>query len=247
MIGMAIASQHARLLRLTNGPYGDAPGSRGRHVQYRSFGAVARWMATSIVSASPSYERPRIVSRTPPLAKMLRAHQNSATYAAPSANAHAVASGSNDSGCAATAAGIGPRRSARSISIACGESRSHNVAGNGTSCAATTARQAMSDQSSTAPGPRPIRGRSVKSSTTTPTQSGTIVQRYAPAKAKRVQPIKRRGVRAAAELSERRFGVVVLVLMAVIPRIVVLILGEIDFVQNGAGVARPALQHRIDR
>ncbi len=53
MIGMAIASQHARLLRLTNGPYGDAPGSRGRHVQYRSFGAVARWMATSNAACAP--------------------------------------------------------------------------------------------------------------------------------------------------------------------------------------------------
>src|SRR5438552_15018294 len=100
MSGTDIASQHARLLRLTNGPYGDAPGLIGRHVQYRSFGAVARWMATSIVSPRPSAEIPRIVSRTPPSAKMARAHQNSDTYPAPSASAHAVAFGSSDRACA---------------------------------------------------------------------------------------------------------------------------------------------------
>ena len=74
-----------------------------------------------------------------------------------------------------------------------------------------------------APRPRPIDGRSTASSTATPAQSGTVVQRYEPAKATRVQPIRRRRGTAAAGASERRFGVIVLVLMAVVPRIVVLV------------------------
>src|SRR5437867_1647964 len=97
--GIAMASQQARLLRLTNGPYGDAPVSNGRHVQYRSFGAVARWTATNTVSPSPSHEIPRVINLTPPRAKTARAHQNSDTYAPPSASAYAVAPGSSDSGC----------------------------------------------------------------------------------------------------------------------------------------------------
>src|SRR4026208_1713649 len=99
----------------------------------------------------------------------------------------------------------------------------------------------MSAQASHAPRPRPIRGRSDMSRTATPAHSGTIVQRYAPANATRVQPMRKRRVKAAAELSERRFGVIVLVLMAVIPRIVVLILVEIDLVQHDRRIARPAL------
>src|SRR6476659_9360320 len=98
----------------------------------------------------------------------------------------------------------------------------------------------MSAQSSNAPGPRPILGRSDTRRTRTPAHSGTVVQRYAPANATRVQPMRKRRVKAAAELSERRFGVIVLVLMAVIPRVVVLVLGEIDLVQHHGGIPRPA-------
>src|SRR5437867_12445179 len=105
----------------------------------------------------------------------------------------------------------------------------------------------MSAQSSKALGPRPILGRSDTSRTRTPAHSGTIVQRYAPANATRVQPMRRRRGKAAAELSERRFGVIVLVLMAVIPRIVVLVLVEIDLVQHDRSIARPALDHGVDR
>src|SRR5438477_793068 len=63
--GTAIASQHARPLRLTNGPYGEAPALIGRHCQYNSFGDVARWTTTRIVRPRPSHEIPRIVIRTP--------------------------------------------------------------------------------------------------------------------------------------------------------------------------------------
>src|SRR5262249_54310587 len=105
----------------------------------------------------------------------------------------------------------------------------------------------MSAQSSNAPGPRPILGRSDTSTARTPAHSGTMVQRYAPANATRVQPMRRRRAKPAAELSERRFGVIVLVLMAVIPRIVVLVLVEIDLVQHDRRIARTALHHSVDR
>src|SRR4029453_546660 len=115
----------------TTAPRGAPPASSGRHVQNKSFGAVARWMATSTVSPSPSHEIPRVVSLTPPPAKMSRAHQNSATYALPSASAHAVAFGSRDSGCDAGACDTVSRRTADTTSIACGDSLAHSHAGSG--------------------------------------------------------------------------------------------------------------------
>src|SRR5256885_5109106 len=45
---------------------------------------------------------------------------------------------------------------------------------------------------------------------------------------------------AAPRVSDRRFRVVVLVLVAVVPRIVVLVAGEIDTVEDDGRVARPS-------
>src|SRR5476651_2895460 len=136
-------------------------------------------------------------------------------------------------------AGAAAKLATRSTVKASGDRRSRVAAGSGINWHATASRQASSDQSSSQPGPRPIDGRVVTSISATPAHSGTVVQRYAPANATSAQPIRRRRGKAATETSERGFGVVVLVLMAVVPRVVVLVLREVDLVQHDGGVAGP--------
>jgi len=60
-------------------------------------------------------------------------------------------------------------------------------------------RHARSGQSRSFADPRPIDGRVAAASSATPANSGTVVQRYAPANAARVQPTTRRRKRAEAQ------------------------------------------------
>src|SRR3954468_17923032 len=97
---------------------------------------------------------------------------------------------------------------------------------------AIAVRQASSAQSSARVGRCATDGRTMTTSSSVTTHSGTVVQRYAPANTMRAQPMRKRRRSAAADVSERGFGVVVLVLMTVVPRVVILVLLEIDLVED---------------
>src|SRR2546425_13352839 len=93
---------------------------------------------------------------------------------------------------------------------------------------------------------RATRGGASNTRTATPMASGTVVQRYVPANANSAQPAVSSRTCAARRPLDRRFGVVVLVLVAVVARIVVLVAREIDLVQHDGRVLRPRLQNGLD-
>src|SRR5436853_5712659 len=97
--------------------------------------------------------------------------------------------------------------------------------------------QAINRPSRKANGRRPIGGRSRIARTTAPQTSGTVVHVYAPANANSVHAASRTSAVEPPTLDG--FGVVVLVLVAVITRIVVLVAREIDPVQDERSVSRP--------
>src|SRR5712692_4040983 len=132
---MAITSQHARSLRFTNGPYGLAAVLAGCQDQYRSVGAVACCTIAKAETASPIQAVPRATSRMPPRANAERADQNSTTIPAPTPSAHAVDTGSSESGRAGPDNGVEgvSSRVARSNAIAAGERTSRSGGGNGIS------------------------------------------------------------------------------------------------------------------
>ena len=186
-----------RAVAVDEQPVGDA-----RHrtaARQNKIWAVARWMATSTsVSRATRF---RALSATPRRQRW-RARKNSPTYAAPTPGPTPFI-WIRDSGCDA-GRGLGERPAPR---------QSHAETASPAPCrqwdqlSGDDHRHAMSAQSSNAPGTADPRRSD--SRTMTPAHS-TIVQRYAPANATRVQPVRRRSVKAAAELSERRFGVIVL-------------------------------------
>src|SRR5215470_6909750 len=98
-------------------------------------------------------------------------------YDAPSASAHAVDSGSIESGARGTGVGA-VSATAPATAVAFGDNRSWTPMGSGTSCAATTVRQIASGTSSQRSDPRAIDGRTKTRSAAIAAKSGTVVQRY---------------------------------------------------------------------
>src|ERR1700704_4330826 len=93
-----------------------------------------------------------------------------------------------------------------------------------------TIRHATSARSNNRSDPRAIVGRTSSVRTRVPAMRGMVVQSSRPANAKSVQAVRATSNRAWA--LDRCARVVVLVLVPVVPRIVVLVAGEIDFVEH---------------
>src|SRR3954469_8349816 len=81
----------------------------------------------------------------------------------------------------------------------------------------------------------------------TPAASGRTVHASRPANANRIQPARPTISRPWTFASDRSFSVVVLVLVTVVAGIVVLVPGEIDFIEHHRGVLRPRLHHCFNR
>src|SRR5882672_9159276 len=82
---------------------------------------------------------------------------------------------------------------------------------------------------------RAIAGRTASVRQAAAAASGQAIQSYSPAKRNSVRPRNASSAtrpRRPAGRSDRSFGVVVLVLMPVVARIVVLVAGEVDLVQD---------------
>src|ERR1043165_6036393 len=96
-----------------------------------------------------------------------------------------------------------------------------------------------------------MEGRTTSSSSTAAAAMSPVKGRTSPstspARMKRVRPRKTSRATSPAGRSDRGFGVVVLVLMAVVARIVVLVAREVDLVQDDGREARRRRHDRFER
>src|ERR1700730_2900104 len=205
---------------------------------------------------------PRATRRMPPRAKTARPDQNIATKVIARASAILVAPTSMDSGIAGPASEFcgASTHSARSTAPTCGERPRRTRGGNGTSWNASTIRQTPRAISRNRSDPRPIEGRTAMVRMTAPMKSGSGGQSSAPAKAKSVQAarttmvrawplrlVRTGACRARCGTGSGCAGVVVLVLMAVVPRGIAHVAGEIDLVQDDGHRTRIGREDRFER